>query len=437
MVLRGRCAWGRHAAFTQSLAPTWSNYIIHYNTWPFEDEGPRLDPPPGLRGGASGWMRVALTMQEKQAKRAALRRVQDPDACDALVSRIGFARSNEIFSRPAAARSCCRPGAVHAATSSGTLRIRCTRSHHRLHALDVFRGVTIAAMILVSTPGSWTAVYPLARSRAVERLDADRSRLPIPALRDGRGRAVRARPPPRHAARRRAARRAAGDDAVRARAGAQRDRGAAALHLATFRIPGVLQRIALVYLAVAWLTERRSLRAQIAPWRSRRSPATGCLPAARRLSAEGNLASFVDRALSSAGTADPLWDPEGLLSTVPAVATAMAGVFAGDWLKERARRDRSAWLWAAGAAGDARRRWRGAVSCRSTRTSGRARSRCSARALAAQALALCHWLVDVHGLARLVACRSRVRPQSAGGVFPLGRLRAVLLTHGRVAGADR
>ena len=36
------------------------------------------------------------------------------------------------------------------------------------------------------------------------------------------------------------------------------------LHWATFRIPGVLQRIAIVYLAVAWLTEHGSLRAQIA-----------------------------------------------------------------------------------------------------------------------------------------------------------------------------
>src|SRR5947199_10226770 len=29
----------------------------------------------------------------------------------------------------------------------------------RLDSLDVFRGATIAAMILVSTPGTWTAVY--------------------------------------------------------------------------------------------------------------------------------------------------------------------------------------------------------------------------------------------------------------------------------------
>src|SRR5713101_563658 len=29
----------------------------------------------------------------------------------------------------------------------------------RLDALDAFRGLTIAAMILVSTPGTWNAVY--------------------------------------------------------------------------------------------------------------------------------------------------------------------------------------------------------------------------------------------------------------------------------------
>ena len=35
-----------------------------------------------------------------------------------------------------------------------------TEATDRLHALDVFRGVTIAAMILVSAPGSWESVYP-------------------------------------------------------------------------------------------------------------------------------------------------------------------------------------------------------------------------------------------------------------------------------------
>src|SRR3954471_19605196 len=34
-----------------------------------------------------------------------------------------------------------------------------TAGSERLDSLDVFRGLAIAAMILVSTPGSWNAVY--------------------------------------------------------------------------------------------------------------------------------------------------------------------------------------------------------------------------------------------------------------------------------------
>src|SRR5882672_5585738 len=34
-----------------------------------------------------------------------------------------------------------------------------TDARQRLDSLDVFRGFTIAAMILVSTPGTWEAVY--------------------------------------------------------------------------------------------------------------------------------------------------------------------------------------------------------------------------------------------------------------------------------------
>ena len=31
---------------------------------------------------------------------------------------------------------------------------------NRFHSLDVFRGATVALMILVNNPGSWTYVYP-------------------------------------------------------------------------------------------------------------------------------------------------------------------------------------------------------------------------------------------------------------------------------------
>ena len=75
------------------------NYIIHFNTWPFEDDGPRLDPPPGLRGGASGWMRLPLTPDETRTKRRALRRfTTQMHVMDWFLD--GFARSNEVFSRP-------------------------------------------------------------------------------------------------------------------------------------------------------------------------------------------------------------------------------------------------------------------------------------------------------------------------------------------------
>ena len=75
------------------------NYIVHYNTWPFEDDGPRLGPPPGLRGGASGWMRLPLSPVEARNKRQALRRfTTQMHVMDWFLD--GFARSNEVFSRP-------------------------------------------------------------------------------------------------------------------------------------------------------------------------------------------------------------------------------------------------------------------------------------------------------------------------------------------------
>jgi len=42
---------------------------------------------------------------------------------------------------------------------------------NRLLSLDVFRGITIAAMIMVNNPGSWSYVYkPLGHAEMVVRL---------------------------------------------------------------------------------------------------------------------------------------------------------------------------------------------------------------------------------------------------------------------------
>lgn len=109
------------------------------------------------------------------------------------------------------------------------------------------------------------------------------------------------------------------------------------------RIPGVLQRIAVVYLvtALAWL--------HLGP-RSRTVLALALLAGywlamvlvpvpghgAGDLGPQGNLAAWVDHALLGQHTwrkAPGPGDPEGILSTLPAIASALAGLFAGDWLR--------------------------------------------------------------------------------------------------------
>jgi LmbE family N-acetylglucosaminyl deacetylase len=96
-------ALGSVARVLPGLAPDVVNYIVHYDDWPFNDERAALRPPPGLRGGASGWIRVTLTPEELQAKREAIRRYESQ--MRAMRSFLeAFARSNEVFSRPAPAR---------------------------------------------------------------------------------------------------------------------------------------------------------------------------------------------------------------------------------------------------------------------------------------------------------------------------------------------
>jgi predicted acyltransferase len=114
------------------------------------------------------------------------------------------------------------------------------------------------------------------------------------------------------------------------------------------------------------------------------------------LTPEGNLASYIDRLVFGRHMLGRDFDPEGLLSTAPAIATAMIGVFAGGWLVRTRADAGSARLWAAGAAltliGLAWGRvfpinknlWTSSFALFSA-------------GLAAQGLALCHWLIDVKG----------------------------------------
>jgi len=277
----------------------------------------------------------------------------------------------------------------------------------RLDSLDVFRGVTIAAMILVSTPGSWTAVYPpLDHALWHGWTPTD---LIFPFLLFAMGAAVpfamaRRRGEPR-VVRRHVLRRAAILFALGLVLNAIES---PPIDWAAFRIPGVLQRIALVYLAVTWMTERMSICAQVAVvvaalagyWTAMTwIPVPGV--GAGVLTPEGNLASFVDRALLGRHLLTKLYDPEGLLSTVPAVATAMAGVFAGRWLKappdtvpESDRR--TAWMFAAGCiAAFAGLAWGRVFPInKNLWTSSFA---LLAAGIAAAVMAVCHFVVDSRG----------------------------------------
>ena len=55
--------------------------------------------------------------------------------------------------------------------------------------------------------------------------------------------------------------------------------------------------------------------------------------AAGDLTAEGNFAAYIDRLLLPGKLHRTVYDPEGLLSTFPAIATALLGIFTGEFLR--------------------------------------------------------------------------------------------------------
>jgi predicted acyltransferase len=113
---------------------------------------------------------------------------------------------------------------------------------------------------------------------------------------------------------------------------------------AEVHIMGVLQRIALVYLATALLVLYVPKRAQFAAGAAlllgyfalmTLVPVPG--HGAGVLTPDGNLAGLLDRALLGAKHVygNGPYDPEGLLSTLPAIVTALIGVWAGDWVRRQ------------------------------------------------------------------------------------------------------
>jgi len=240
----------------------------------------------------------------------------------------------------------------------------------RLVSLDVYRGLAVAGMILVMNAGNWSTVYwPLLHATwngwtptdmifpsflfivGVSMTFSFASRLAKGASRAGLA---------WHVVRRSAILCVLGFflNAV------------PTFDLTTLRIPGVLQRIALCYLIGGLLdlaVERRRVAViagvaaalLIGYWAMLRFvPVPGF--GAGRLDSLGNLDAYVDRAIFGVRHLWPYgltpghgvtYDPEGLLSTIPAVTNLLLGILAGGWLRsERSGPRRVAGLAVAGAA---------------------------------------------------------------------------------------
>jgi predicted acyltransferase len=209
----------------------------------------------------------------------------------------------------------------------------------------VFRGITVAAMLLVNDPGSWSHIYPLLRHAAWHGWTPTDLIFPFFLFIMGVTTHLSL-----------AARRARGADDRRLARDVLR-RGLIIIllglllsafpffppeRISQMRIPGVLQRIGVVYLVTGFLVLRTSLRAQIAV-------AVAILVGYRLLlglvpapgvgypalaPADSTLAAWVDRRVLDGHlwAVTRTWDPEGLLPTLPAIATCLLGVLAGSWI---------------------------------------------------------------------------------------------------------
>jgi predicted acyltransferase len=227
-----------------------------------------------------------------------------------------------------------------------------TQTKQRLVSLDAFRGATIALMILVNTPGDGRYVYaPLQHSEWHGWTATD---VVFPSFLWIVGVAMtlsmaRGRPQPFT----QVLRRAAILFVLGVLVYVYPD-----FNLGTQRILGVLQRIAICYLIAAAIYRTTGIRGQIA-WIAGLLTVYWLLMAfvpvpgygSGRLDVEGNFAHYVDRLVLGSHNyrQTRTWDPEGIVSTLPAIATALFGIMAGHILRlQRTLAERTTWLFLAG-----------------------------------------------------------------------------------------
>lgn len=231
-------------------------------------------------------------------------------------------------------------------------------ARRRLESLDVLRGLTIAGMILVNNPGASPSYWPLDHADEIARANpagwypgqwwiaangwtptdlifpfflfiVGASMILSFAARQARGDSRLALL--KHTVRRSAMILAIGY-AIRI---------LPYVDFSRMRYPGVLERIALVYLCASIITLWTGSRARIV-WIAgllvgyyllmRFVTVPGCDPAAW-MTEHCSLAGFIDRKLMLGHLYRKDFDPEGLLSTLPAIATTLLGTLIGEFLR--------------------------------------------------------------------------------------------------------
>jgi predicted acyltransferase len=206
----------------------------------------------------------------------------------------------------------------------------------RLLSLDAFRGATIAAMILVNDPGDWNHTYwPLLHVPWHGWTPTDLI-FPFFLFMVGMSltfsRRIGLRP---------------------ASVRALKLVGLGLLlalypyfHVLTVRWPGVLQRIGICYLAAwaakRWLRPRGQavlVVAVVVGYWALMTKVAGPEGHPPNLEMQTNLAAQADRILlvPHVWSQTKTWDPEGVLSTLPAIATTVLGLLAGAWVRSGRR----------------------------------------------------------------------------------------------------
>jgi predicted acyltransferase len=230
----------------------------------------------------------------------------------------------------------------------------------RLASLDAFRGFTIAAMVLVNNPGDWSHLYAQLEHAKWNGWTFTDCIFPFFLFIGGVAMAL-------------SLGRLAAAGADKPGLVAKLAKRAALIFLIGFllnlipyfnvekvRIPGVLQRIALCTLLAAPIVVYCGWRVQLAIIAAILTlysvlmlwvPVPGI--GAGVLEPGQDFGAWIDRTLlgKHLWVQSKTWDPEGLVSTLPALCSQLFGVLAGRWLASSvARTEQTVWLLLAGLA---------------------------------------------------------------------------------------